>query len=416
MKKIFALVVCMLLCLANVQALAEDELVIVHATDMHYLSPTLTDYGDAFMEVIEAADGKVTHYTPQIMQAFVDDMLALQPDAIVLTGDLTLNGAPQSHAELAEILQPLKEAGIQVLALSGNHDSGAAAYAFRGEEVIPVDGMPDEDIDDVYLQLGYADAISRDAASMSYVAQVSPKVWCLMVDVNANGTAGTVNEQTFTWIEEQLLQAQQAGITVISATHQPVLVHNRMFTFGYVINNNTRLMKLYEQYDVPLNLCGHLHMQHIAQSGDMVEVAASSLAVSPNQYGVLRVKDGQLLDYEMRHTDVAAWAARTGATDPNLLDFADFSAAFFDQTTHRQVQSLFADSTISPEEQEQMIAFAVCLNADYFAGMRTVSTDDPAWALWETHLPGSFFTYYMRSILNEEPQPMNQFIFQLDIE
>lgn len=414
MKKILLLILCMLLCMQAVPALAEDELTIVHVTDMHYLSPELTDYGEPFMELIADADGKVTHYTPQLMAAFVDEMLALQPDAIILSGDLTLNGAPQSHTELVELLMPLVDAGIRVLALSGNHDTGAAAYLFSGEDVIPTDGMEDEAFDDAYAALGYAQALSRDTASMSYIAEISPEVWCLLVDVNANGTAGTVSEVTFTWMEEQLTKAQEAGITVIAATHQPALVHNSMFTFGYVVNNSSRLLALYEKYHVPVNLCGHLHMQHIAKSGELVEIAASSLAVSPHQYGVLRVKGNQLLDYRMQPMDMNGWAARTGQTDPNLLNFAAYSAEFFDQTTEEQLLSMLEGLPLTPEEKELMVDFALRLNAEYFAGVLTCSVDDPAWLLWETHAPGGFFTYYMRSILKESPQEMDRYVFSLE--
>ena len=411
MKKLMIVMLCVLLCLAHGAVMAEDELTIVHVTDMHYLSPALTDYGETFMALIRNADGKVTHYTPQIMQTFVDEMLDLRPDAVILSGDLTFNGARKSHEDLAALLIPMADAGIRVLALPGNHDTSSTGYQFKGDQVLFVESMEDEAFDDVYADLGYAQAISRDAASMSYTAQIAPGVWCLMVDVNANGMSGTVAEETFVWIEDQLKTAQQQGITVIAVSHQPVLIHNSLFTFGYVINNQSRLLELYEKYHVQLNLCGHLHMQHIARSGELTEIAASSLAVSPNQYGILRVKDGQLLSYQMQPAAVSAWAARTAQTQSDLLGFADYSAGFFDRTTADQLASMFQDTALAPEEQEQMTHFAVALNAEYFSGRRTITAEDPAWAMWEEYLPDSFFTYYMRSILQEPPQDMTRCAF-----
>ena len=35
---------------------------IIVASDLHYLSKALSDYGEAFMENVQAADGKITHY------------------------------------------------------------------------------------------------------------------------------------------------------------------------------------------------------------------------------------------------------------------------------------------------------------------------------------------------------------------
>lgn len=412
MKKLFSLMLCMLLCLPVISAQADEELTIAHVTDMHYLSPALTDYGETFMALIEDGDGKVTHYTPQLMAAFVDEMLALMPDTIILSGDLTFNGATQSYVDLVALLTPLVDAGIQALALPGNHDTNSTGYKFEEPNVYYVESMADEEFADVYAQLGYADTISRDTVSMSYVAEVSPGVWALLVDVNANGTAGTVSEETFVWIEEQQSKAKEAGITVITASHQPVLIHNSLFTFGYVINNSSRLQALYEKYQVPLNLCGHLHMQHIVHSGDLVEIAASSLAVSPNQYGVLQLEGDQLIDYRMQPLDAASWATRTGQNDPNLLDFASYSADFFDQTTYTQAASMFTVSTLSLEAQEPMIDFVVRLNAEYFSGKRTITADDPMWAMWQEHMPAAFFTYYMGSILADPPQDMTYYSFQ----
>ncbi|MFA5585273.1 MAG: hypothetical protein WDA02_01830 [Saccharofermentanales bacterium] len=37
------------------------------ASDPHYLSPQMTDYGEGFMDLIERGDGKVIHYTPEIV-------------------------------------------------------------------------------------------------------------------------------------------------------------------------------------------------------------------------------------------------------------------------------------------------------------------------------------------------------------
>lgn len=412
MKRVFALLICAVLLLMPIEAASADELTIVHATDMHYLSPALTDYGEAFRYVTENADGKMTEYTPQIMAAFVDEMLALRPDAVVLSGDLTLNGAPESHKELAELLIPLKEAGINVLILPGNHDSGSAAYRFSGEEVLPVQGSRDEDLALIYEQFGPEDALSRDSVSLSYIAEISDKLWLFMLDVNANGTFGKVKDETFLWAEEQLEAAKEKGVTVISVTHQPSIIHNPLFNFGYVVNNSAKLLELFSKYGVEVNLSGHLHMQHIAKNGTLTDIAASSLAVSPHQYGILRVSEGKAMDYEMKALDISQWAERTGQTDEKLLNFAEYSAEFFDGNTRRQTEEMFSALDISAEEKEQMTEFAVRLNAEYFSGARTLGADDPAWELWQKHLPESFFTTYIKSILADGTAAMNYAAFE----
>ena len=131
---IFALV-CVPACSGCQSAPKDEVLTIVHATDMHFLSPKLTDYSQDFIDFLSRTDGKVTQYSPQICEAFVADMLEMKPDAVILSGDLTLNGAYESHSDLAAVLMPLKEAGIAVFVLPGNHDSDGAAYSFFGGSI-----------------------------------------------------------------------------------------------------------------------------------------------------------------------------------------------------------------------------------------------------------------------------------------
>ncbi|MBR2703241.1 MAG: metallophosphoesterase, partial [Oscillospiraceae bacterium] len=77
---------------------------VLTATDLHYLAPSLTDHGALFWQVMEAGDGKVTEYCDEITSAFLEEAAALQPDALILTGDLTFNGEEASHLALAEKL------------------------------------------------------------------------------------------------------------------------------------------------------------------------------------------------------------------------------------------------------------------------------------------------------------------------
>ncbi len=84
--------------------LAEKEtspLTVVTATDLHYLSPELTDYGTGFMRMVGNGDGKLTQYAPEITDAFLEEVEKLHPDALILSGDLSFNGEKTSHEELA---------------------------------------------------------------------------------------------------------------------------------------------------------------------------------------------------------------------------------------------------------------------------------------------------------------------------
>ena len=71
---------------------------IVVATDMHYLAEKLAgNRCQTFRDMIDNEDGRVLQYGWEVMDAFVDDMLKEQPDLVVLSGDMTLNGEKESH-------------------------------------------------------------------------------------------------------------------------------------------------------------------------------------------------------------------------------------------------------------------------------------------------------------------------------
>lgn len=65
---------------------------IVLMTDIHYLADSLTDKGEEFQYMVEHGDGKLTNYVWEITDAAFEQVEALSPDVIILSGDLTLNG------------------------------------------------------------------------------------------------------------------------------------------------------------------------------------------------------------------------------------------------------------------------------------------------------------------------------------
>lgn len=404
MRTLIALILCLML--LTVPAAAEEDMTIVIASDMHFLSPSLTDYGEAFMALLQAADAKMTHRTPEIMQTFVAEMLALLPDAVVLTGDLTLNGAPASHYDLDNILRPLKDAGIRVLALSGNHDSGSAAYSFSEEGTKMVLGLGDVQFAGRYRKYGYNDAIARDEHSASYAAALSDTLWFLLLDTNCNEVEGWLLPSTLEWAEQQLQAAQAAGATVIGATHQNLFLHSALFDGGYQIYNAQPLIDLYKQYGVRLHFSGHMHIQHILQQDGIAEVASSSLAVAPHQYGVLTVSPSGAMQYRTRELDVSAWARAQGLTDPELLDFAAASRDFFDQKTLSSATRRTADLPIPDDARQRMIDLAVTINRAYFAGCVPADYDAESFALWQTYSNDEFYLPYLQSMLDDAGRDM----------
>ena len=155
------------------QAQAQDRsfvpLTLAAATDLHYIAPELTDGGECFTRLVENADGKAMAYCEEITDAFVSQVTGEKPDALILTGDLTFNGAKASHEALAAKLSFIENAGIPVLVIPGNHDlNSTMAASFQGRSYTLVDSVDAGQFAEIYGDFGYREALARDKASLSY--------------------------------------------------------------------------------------------------------------------------------------------------------------------------------------------------------------------------------------------------------
>ena len=122
-RKVLSLALVFLLLLPGCAARErEADYTLAVAADLHYISPALTDGGAAFSALVDEGDGKLMHEIEALSEAFLDEVIALRPEALLLLGDLTFNGALESHRALAEKLRRVEEAGVPVLVTTGNHD------------------------------------------------------------------------------------------------------------------------------------------------------------------------------------------------------------------------------------------------------------------------------------------------------
>ena len=400
MKAILLLLALSLLMPLTALSETADPVTLFVATDLHYLAPALTDHGPCFERSITLGDGKVMAYSEELVEAFVTQVIDRHPDALILSGDLSFNGERASHEALAGKHARVEAAGIPVLVIPGNHDLNSRnAVRFVAESYERVDSVTAEDFRAIYQPFGYDGALSRDSSSLSYVAGVSEDLRILMVDVNTSDLPGAAGPQTLAWIEEQLAQARQDGCRVIAVSHQNLINHSDLLTSGFNIVNANVLRMRYADAPVLCNLSGHIHMQHMSVTNAGIwDIATSSLAVAPNQYGVLTVSE-RGLSYRTEMVEVSAWAASKGLSDPNLLDFSDYSEDFFKTNARRQALAVIAQD----ECPEQLADFFANINAAYFAGrMDTFALDTQLLARWQQQPVR--LAQFIDSIVQESPR------------
>jgi len=213
-----------------------EELKLAAATDLHYLSDSLHDDGEMFTSVVEHADGKLTEYTPEILNALKNSVLEEKPDALILSGDLTFNGEMASLKEIKEVLKEIDEAGIPVLVIPGNHDIRSSdAYSYEGKNVNKVEGITQASFLKEMREFGYDKAESKDEGSFSYLYAVSDHLSILFLDANTKESPGAIREETLLWAESCLKKAEEAGTHVMVVSHQNVLPPSSLLYEGFVI-------------------------------------------------------------------------------------------------------------------------------------------------------------------------------------
>ena len=371
------------------------------APDPHYIAPGLTDHGAYFTSLTEQADGKYMLRCEDLTDAFVRDVIAARPDALLLPGDLSFNGARESHLAFADKLRAIRAAGIPVYVIPGNHDllSGMAA-SFQGESFTRVESVSPGEFAEIYADFGYEDALSRDSTSLSYTADLSPAFRLLAVDVNTPEAPGALTDSTFQWVKKQLSQARRDGKQVIAMSHQTLLEHS-FLSYGFVIRGADRLLKLYEKNAVLCNLSGHMHVQHIRCSENgLPDFAGSALITWPHQVGVLLLDD--------RSVEYSTQTIRT--------DFDEASRLFLWNTSRRQgLAELEAagigESTQDPADRDSLAEYLADCNVSYVAGRASdADWEDPRYALWQS-VP-SLFAYYLQTIRLDSLQSHTHFAFR----
>ena len=355
----------------------QNKRLCITATDLHYLAPALTDHGAAFTALTESGDGKLMRYIEEVTDAFLAEVIAQKPEALILTGDLTFNGALLSHTTLAEKLRAVEAEGVPVYVLPGNHNlDNPNAAAFSGESYRLVPSAAADDFRRIYADFGFDDALSYDDDSLSYIVQLNGTTRLLMLDFNTAHDPCGVSDKTLQWVEAELQNAREAGQSVLAAGHQN-LFRQTVFTTGYVIGGAESLAALLREYGVTLFLSGHLHCQHWKSEQGLTEITTGALSVQPCQYGVLTESNG-IYRYETRETDVAARAAAQGSEDRNLLDFPQYAQDWFDARNRAQTSELLSLLGYTDEQVERMTTYIVMLNRAYFAGdLRSAAAWDP---------------------------------------
>lgn len=391
------------------------------ATDIHYLARSLTDGGSSFQYMVEHGDGKVVTYIEPIVDAFLEEVIEQKPDMLILSGDLTLDGEKKSHEELAGKLYAVQEAGIPVLVIPGNHDiNNHHAAEYRGGDRLPAEFTTPREFRDIYEDFGYREAISQDRTTLSYVYEVDEYNRLLMLDTcqyqQRARVGGAILSDTYDWIDQQLEAAWDDGMNIIPVAHHNLLDQSEIYVDDCTIEHGEQLVERLEDWNVPLFLSGHLHVQHTKRSDEdrgIWEMVTSSLATPACQYGVLKFRDDGSFDYYTQAVDVAGWAKRHGRTEEDLLEFDSFKEPFLKRVFYNQsYDKLQAIRHLDESQRRRMSEVYTELNYHYYQGdayrVRDKVLQNPDYELWLGDGSSTVLTDYVEYIISDAKRDYNQ--------
>lgn len=399
------------------------------ASDLHYQSPLMTDFGEAFQNFVRNDDGKVVEYVDSITDAFLAEAAEKQPDALILSGDLTQNGEKVNHEELAKKLRLLESQGVPVVVIPGNHDiNHPSAASFEGTEKKKADNINAEEFYSIYREFGYDEAMDRDEKSLSYIYQADERYWLMMLDScqydPENKIGGRIRKETLLWMEKWLERAREEQVMVIPIAHHNLLKESTLYPEDCTLENAVQVIDLLEQYGLPVYISGHLHLQRVKKHGNggpsqaeesygIYEIVSDSMVIPPCQYGELRWQEDGSVQYETCPVDVAGWAASQGITDENLLNFPQYSGDFLIETVQNQVYG--ALSAIPDDRKFHMAKLYGQINSAYCAGTAVNRRDvkeNQMYFYWNRYLGTSEWYENLQAMIKDTGKDHNSLILQ----
>ncbi len=392
------------------------------ATDLHYLSSYINDKGDAFQKMVKSSDGRALLYVEEITEAFKNQIIDEKPEALIISGDLTHNGEKESHIAMAKKFKEIKQSGVKVFVVPGNHDiNNPYARKFEGNNQIKTDFVSPDEFKEIYFEYGYKDAIMKDDDTLSYLAVVDDNLWVLMLDTNIYNdnsthpvTNGKLSQKTLLWIKECGSFAKNNNAEIVVAMHHNLYNHSDLLYKGFTIDNAHEVLEVFKECEFQVVLSGHVHIQDIKsdESNFIFDIVTSGFIVYPIQYGILSYNNSQFL-YETKKVNVEKWAKNLNLNNEDLLNFNEYSKNYFyNQSLEKIFNELLKSGYYSKDDTRAMAETLALLNVNYFGGTIHLVLDDVkasrGYELWLEY-EDSFLRDYIVSMVNVEEDYYNYF-------
>jgi hypothetical protein len=308
------------------------------------------------------SDRKLLLDSIDLLDLAIDNIIARGVDFVLIPGDLTKDGEVINHEIAAQKLSRLKNAGIGVFVVPGNHDVNCPdAVKFIDDRTEPVPAASAENFAQIYSELGYNDAIYKDINSLSYVTEPKEGLWLLALDStrckeNEPGkkaiVSGKFSQQTIDWMTTVLREAVDRDKAVIAVMHHGVMEHwkgQAKLHPDYIIQDYKNFSKFLASWNVRIAFTGHYHANDIVL-GDfkdkllknkfIYDIETGSLVTAPCPIRFISIDNNEMVIT----TDSIVDSLYPGS------DFADNAHAFVKRTVMLEAGNVLRGFNVSEKD------------------------------------------------------------------
>ena len=387
---------------------SQGPLRIAVISDTHYLSSKLAQPGKA-LDKYEAATGRVTKDLHAVLHKVITNLQSYKPDILLIPGDITNHGERESHIDFVAALKPLADSGTRIFVVPGNHDVNVPnSKKYVGDSSSPTSSISSQEFAEIYAPYGYKNAIKRDNASLSYLAELNDSTWLLGIDSNRHKeyktssiSAGRILPETMKWSLEILKEAASKNIIVIGMLHHGLVEHmpyQAVFFSDYLIDDWKDNAQLLADNGMKIIFSGHFHSNDVTlltspKGNTIYDIETGSLSGYPFPYRLMTLQNNVLNietvfvesipgksnlkeEYRLKTEQIARRAAQAKINSMSLPIPPDMKVAVVDLLVKMQLLHMKGDEKVD-DEMLQLIKHVNKLVGDSDADFSSFELDFP---------------------------------------
>lgn len=209
------------------------------------------------------------HFVPSLLTRCINEINELDPDVVIITGDLTANGFRREYDTLINYISPIKCKNLIVQ--PGNHDSRNVGY-LHFEDIF---GERYKSFTTDNLKIVAADSSEPDLDN------------------------GQIGREYYKWIKNEFEKCSKGDFKIFAMHHHLIPVPSTGRERN-IVNDAGDVLEVLVDCGVDLVLCGHKHVPYIWRIEDLLMLTAGTVSclrlrgrIEPN-YNIIYIREDEI--------------------------------------------------------------------------------------------------------------------------